>query len=362
MAKEPVEEGSKRWSFGRLLVSIVLYVWAGLALIAVAAGLGVFLVYDHVTQPGTPGPEIEVTIPEGATGQQAGEILAQAGLLGHPGFLRLALRLDDNQRPIVQGNYKLPRGLSPMELLHLLQEGPSLEGEDRLRVTVPEGLSLQQAAALFDQPEAFLAAAADPALIKRIGVKAKSLEGFLMPETYFFTQIPTEAEVVHRMVDQFELEYVELLEKVPAARRMDKLEVVTIASMVEEEAKVDTERPMIAAVLYNRLQDEMPLQMDSTLQYALNKYGQRLVEADKEVDSPYNTYRNKGLPPGPISSPGVASIRAAMAPADVKYRYFVSNADGKTHTFSTTLAEHNRAVERFRREIAPQRRQAQGQQ
>ena len=112
----------------------------------------------------------------------------------------------------------------------------------------------------------------------------------------------------------------------------------------------------VAAVIYNRLKKNMALEMDSTLQYALGKYGTRILDADKEVDSPYNTYRYRGLPPRPISNPGVASLRAAMDPAEVEYLYFVSNADGKTHTFSRTLREHNKAVARYRREIRQQRR------
>jgi len=109
-------------------------------------------------------------------------------------------------------------------------------------------------------------------------------------------------------------------------------------------------------VIYNRLEKNMPLEMDSTLQYILNKYGQRLLNVDKEVDSPYNTYQRRGLPPGPISNPGVESLRAALEPADETYLFFVSNADGETHTFSTTLREHNRAVAKYRKEIRAQRK------
>ncbi|MDX9975999.1 MAG: endolytic transglycosylase MltG, partial [FCB group bacterium] len=136
----------------------------------------------------------------------------------------------------------------------------------------------------------------------------------------------------------------------------DLNKIVTIASLVEEESRVDDERPLVAAVVYHRLKQNMALGFDSTLQFALNKYGERMLDADKAVDSPYNTYLNAGLPPGPICSPGIKSLRAALNPADVDYLYFVSNADGKTHTFSRTYAEHNRAVADFRKKIAPQRK------
>ena len=327
----------------------------------VVAGVAAYLVYDHVRGPGVAGVAVPVTIPEGATGLQAGNVLADAGVIEHPAFMRLAIRLDQTHRPIKHGEYIIPRGLSPLEILHLLQEGPNraLRPEDLppdRRVTVPEGLTIGQAAQLFDDPEAFITAAQDPDLIAQLDIDAPTLEGFLMPNTYYFDAKPTEHEVVERMVEQFQTE----LEKmIPADATVDLLKLITVASLVEEEARVEEERSTVAAVIYNRLAKNMTLDMDSTLQFALNKYGQRLLDTDKEIDSPYNTYRHAGLPPGPISSPGVASIRAAIFPADVDYLFFVSNADGKTHTFSTTLAEHNRAVARFREEIAEQRRQQQ---
>ncbi|MFO7775380.1 MAG: endolytic transglycosylase MltG, partial [Candidatus Hydrogenedentota bacterium] len=121
-------------------------------------------------------------------------------------------------------------------------------------------------------------------------------------------------------------------------------------------ARAAHERPKVASVIENRLERGMTLDMDTTLQYALGKYGERMLNEDKEVDSPYNTYRNRGLPPGPIANPGLASFRAALDPADTEYLYFVSNGDGRTHTFSRTLEEHNQAVYRYRQEMASQRR------
>ena len=151
----------------------------------------------------------------------------------------------------------------------------------------------------------------------------------------------------------------ELLERYPDAQVMDKVSLLIIASLIEEEARLDHERALVSAVIHNRLEKKMPLEMDSTLQYALNKYGQRLLNEDKEVDSPYNTYKRRGLPPGPISNPGIKSIEAALNPADVDYIFFVSNADGKSHTFTSNLRDHNNAVAKFRREIREQRQQQQ---
>ena len=224
------------------------------------------------------------------------------------------------------------------------------------KLTIPEGLPLPQIAALTPDPGAFLKAAAAKPLLERMGA-AKTLDGYLMPNTYFFDQQPASEEILERMLDQFEKDYSALTEKYPPPKGFDRNAIVTIASLVEEEAKTKNERPLVASVIYNRLAAGMPLQLDSTLQFALGKYGQRMLDADKDVDSPYNTYKHAGLPPGPISSPGLDCLRAALHPAQTDYLYFVSNADGATHTFSATLKEHDKAVGRFRREIREQRRE-----
>jgi UPF0755 protein len=325
---------------------------------AAACGVIAFVVYDNVLLPGKPGETVNVTIPVGATGRDVGRILQQAALLDHEAYFRLALKYDGANKPIRSGIYELPRGLSALELLHRLYEGPTRPLEDN-KVTIAEGLSLAQAAAEFPHPDAFVEAASDPALIARLGLQTKTLEGFLMPSTYFFAKPPTERQVAERMVDQFEKVWAKLVQTFPDAAQRDRLEVVTVASLVEKEAKVPEERPKVAAVIYNRLKQNMPLQLDSTLQYALNKYGQRMLDVDKEVDSPYNTYKHPGLPPGPISSPGLDSMRAALQPAQEEYLYFVSNADAKTHTFSKSMDEHLKAVARYRREIAKQRQEQQ---
>jgi UPF0755 protein len=290
---------------------------------------------------------------------EIGRVLMDAGLVEEAPiqpdlFWRVALH-EAPSEPLKHGTYKIPKGLSPLQIVEILQEGVAPPPKV-VKVTIPEGLTIEQMARRFDEPEAFLRASSSPEVHEALGYDVTSLEGFLMPNTYHFEAPPPPAEVAARMARQFRRDYEALLEASPGARERDVVEVVTVASLIEEEARVAEERPLIAAVIYNRLDAGMPLQFDSTLQYALGKYGQRLLDADKEIDSPYNTYKNRGLPPGPISNPGPASLRAALAPADVDYLYFVSNADGRTHTFSATYREHQRAVRRFRREIREQRR------
>lgn len=345
----------------RTAVYLLLVVVVAAGVLLVGAGAGAYLLYGHITLEGVPGEPVRVTIPQGATGRDAGRILADAGLIEHELMLRAAIYIDDSGRTIKHGAYDLPAGLSAKQLLDLLHEGPlprfdpeSVPPERVVRI--PEGLTIRQMAERFDEPAAFIDAASDPALIQRLGVDAPTLEGFLMPNTYYFDAKPEPREVVERMLEQFETEMDDLLRHHAMQPGRDLLETVTVASLVEEEARDDAERPIIASVIYNRLERGMPLQLDATLQFALNKYAQRMLHEDKEVDSPYNTYKHAGLPPGPISNPGVASLRAALDPAETDYYYFVSNADGRTHTFSRTAAEHGRAVARYRREMREQRR------
>lgn len=353
----PPKRRKRRWLIRITIAFVVLVILLGAGI-----GIGGAMVYSHVTQPRPEGPAVTFEVPKGATGSQIARLLADAELVEHESFFRLALRLNPGEA-IQFGTYRVPGGGSPVQLLEHLRKGPVVAIQaDTVRVTVPEGLTLRQMGTLLGDPEMFLTTVEnlDPETL--LGFPAPSLEGFLMPNTYFFEEEPSPGALTSRMLQQFRTEYEKLVDEIPGAAERDPLEVVTIASLIEEEARDDAERPIIASVIYNRLERNRPLDLDSTLQYALDKYGQRLLNEDKEVDSPYNTYRNAGLPPGPISNPGPASIRAALAPADTDYLYFVSNADGKSHTFSRNLAEHNQAVARYRREIRKQRqKQSQGQ-
>ncbi len=345
------------WRFIYRLFVLVTYVVAALCLVVLGVATVAFLAYQHVTRIGVTGPTVAVTVPEGATGQDIARLLEDHGLIEHNGLFRLALRLDDNPQPIRHGIYEIPRGHSATQILHQLYDGPNYHlHSNQVRITIPEGLSLVQMAELFERPEAFLAAAEQPQYREALGLETDTIEGYLMPDTYFFDAIPSEAEVVERMFRHFMQVKAALEADLPEDGSMDFHTLVTIASLVEREARAPEERPLVAAVILNRLEIDMPLQMDSTLQFALNKYGQRMLEADKEVDSPYNTYRYRGLPPGPIASPSRSSMEAVLQPAEVDYLYFVSNADGRTHTFSSNYDDHLRAVQHYRREIAEQRR------
>jgi len=344
----------------RWMLAALLYFWAAAGVVAAAAGVAALVVYEHVMGDTPGGAPVSFEVPEGASGGDVAKLLAEQDFVEHERFFRLAIRLDRDGGTIRHGEYDLPMGASPHALLQHLQRGPDRQlASEQQRVTIPEGLSIPQIAERMENPTAFIAAASDPELLARVGLDSGTLEGYLMPNTYFFNEKPDERAVLMRMLEQFERDYQQLAKEIPGGEEFDRHAILTVASLVEEEARTADERPIVASVIYNRLADNMPLQMDSTLQFALGKYGQRMLDADKENESPYNTYKLRGLPPGPISNPGAASIRAAMQPATTDFLYFVSNADGTTHTFSRTLAEHNAAVARFNREIAQQRRELQ---
>jgi UPF0755 protein len=228
-----------------------------------------------------------------------------------------------------------------------------VRGEVFLRtITFPEGLTFQEMGRLFDSrgfgpASAFVAAARNGALISDLDPAARDLEGYLFPETYSLSRTATAVDLVAMMVGQFRKVHADLW---PGARGTRPLrEVITLASLVEKETAVPDERPTVAAVYANRLRLGMPLQCDPTVIYALVKAGQwngNLTRTNLQVDSPYNTYRYPGLPPGPIANPGRGAVAAALVPGDVDYLYFVSRNDG-SHEFATTLVDHNRNVQKF---------------
>src|SRR5205085_3691411 len=219
-------------------------------------------------------------------------------------------------------------------------------------VTIPEGYTVAQITPLLAKTlkvpvDSVTAAVSDTALLSRLDVPNKTLEGFLFPDTYAFPIGTTARQAVREMVYAFERRWRPEWDSSAADLKINRNDLVTMASIVEKEARVPEERPVIAAVYYNRLKRGMLLQADPTVQYALGHHVGRVLYKDLAIQSPYNTYVNKGLPPGPIASPGVASLAAAANPASVQYLYFVASADGH-HEFRMTLEEHASAVRQVR--------------
>jgi UPF0755 protein len=253
-------------------------------------------------------------------------------------------------RALKPGEYEFPQGASTFTVERMVQNG-------RVRqhpVLHPEGATLAELARAFEgarlaRAEDVLRVARDPAFLNAHGIEAPSVEGYLFPDTYQFVRGMRPEEMLGRMIKRMRSKLNHDLLERARARGLTMHTLLTLASIVEKEAAVADERRLIAAVFWNRLQIDMPLQADPTVQYAVGKDRRTLTRSDLQSDNPYNTYRHVGLPPGPIASPGMSAIEATVDPAPVKYLYFVAvSADGRRHHFSTTVEEHNAAVTRYR--------------
>lgn len=294
------------------------------------------------------GPMQKVTIPKGASFRVAAESLAAHGLIGNARLFGIYAKLRGRDRSMRYGTYMLARGASWNELLYDLRRGRGIVHT----VTIPEGYDLAQIVPLLAEVlevsrDSLEMAVRDSTLRRQLDVPTPSLEGYLFPDTYTFPDQVTAHEAVAAMVHRFEA-----LWKPEWNTRLDSLklsrhDVVTLASIVEREVRRREEGPVVAAVYLNRLRTRMPLQADPTVTYALGKRPGRVYYRDLRVNSPYNTYRVLGLPPGPIGSPGFASLMASLHPAKVPYRFFVAHPDGH-HEFRTTYREHLEAIRMVR--------------
>jgi UPF0755 protein len=327
-----------RRSSGRRATAPVLSVLVAIVAVALASCRG----------SGT--GEVRVLIPRGATLRVAAESLEKAGVIGNATTFRLYGMLRGSDRSIRAGTYVFKRPVSWGEVLDDLRGGKGLEHA----ITIPEGWSLlqivPQLARVLEVPvDSVQAAVRDTALLHALDVPTPTLEGYLFPDTYVFPDGTTARAAVRVMVDRFQRVWQPEWNQRLQALAMSRHDVMALASIVEKEARLPEERPVIAAVYVNRLRTGMLLQADPTVQYALGKHVARVLYKDLAIDSPYNTYRNKGLPPGPIASPGRPSILAALNPANVPYTYFVAHPDGH-HEFTTNFAAHSVAVRSARRQ------------
>lgn len=301
----------------------------------------------------TPGGEpVDLTVPDGAGFSQVVDTLHARGLVSRPTLFTLYARWKKLDREVRSGRYALTPGTDWAGLLTALTEGRVVTRE----VTIPEGWTLRQIGPRIaeftgrpvDEVRALLE---DSTAHTRFGVPGPGLEGYLLPETYRFADGTPPETIVETMVEHYTRFWTPEREALLRERDMDRRELTTLASIVQAEARIADEMPMIAAVYHNRLRIGMLLQADPTVLYALGGPRERLLYAamDSVADSPYNTYTQGGLPPGPIGSPGAQALDATLRPADDPALYFVvTGVDGR-HVFSRTLADHNRAVAEYRR-------------
>jgi UPF0755 protein len=319
--------------------------------VALAAGAAAWWLYAAVHEPfrGYDGERF-VDIPAGTDSRTIGERLVAAGVVRDWLTYRVALWTSGQATRLQAGEYRFADPMTPLEVVQKIARGEVYV----VFVTFPEGLTMAEMARIFEHQgfgpaSEFLEAASDPAPVRSFDPAASDLEGYLFPETYALARRADARALVRAMVARFERTLSPAMRAAAAARGLSVREVVTLASLVEKETARGDERGLVAAVYLNRLRIGMGLQCDPTVIYALQRAGQytgRLSRADLAFDSPYNTYRHPGLPPGPIASPGKASLEATVYRSDARYLYFVSRNDG-SHVFATTLDEHNRNVYRF---------------
>jgi UPF0755 protein len=320
--------------------------------VVIAAGALAAWTYDRVTTPYRGFGEAErfVDVPPGTGVAGIAARLADAGVIPDPVTFRVAARLTGADRRLQAGEYRFADAASPLDVMRRIARGDVYTRS----VTFREGLTITEMADVFAQSglgtaDDFVRAASDGSLVADLDPDARTLEGYLFPDTYPLARNVGAAGTVQAMLGSFRRVFTADLRAAAEARHLSPRELVTLASLVEKETAAPAERPLVAAVYRNRLARGMPLQCDPTVIYALMLAGRwhgNISRADLQIDSPYNTYRYAGLPPGPIASPGRASLEAAAHPADVPYLYFVSRNDG-THVFATTFAEHRRNVERW---------------
>ena len=314
------------------------------------AAVAGFAAFQALSEPyrGFEGDRI-LEIERGASSRDIAKQLAEAGVVKNE-WVFLAARALQRDTILQAGEYQFLMPLSVWEVIEKLHKGEVYMFE----FTVPEGSNIWDIARLLEsqrimKEEAFLAAASNPELVKDLDPEAESLEGYLFPATYRLSRKTTASELCRMMVENFKRQWREIGSGEPPHA------AVTLASLVEEETSVSSERPLVAGVFTNRLRKGIQLACDPTVAYAaklLGKFKGTIYKRDLTRDHPYNTYVRHGLPPGPISSPGRASIEAAMHPADTNAIYFVAKPDLSGHVFSATLAAHTRAVQNYRSAVA----------
>ncbi|NOY79207.1 MAG: endolytic transglycosylase MltG [Calditrichaeota bacterium] len=342
---------------------ILKHGWKVLSLLVILAGIGTgiwFYTILYQSNPGNKGEAVTVLIPRGTSAQRIAALLKEKKIIRNPETFLWAAKLHKARRELKAGLYRLPLGESNSRLVEILRAGKVTE----IKVSLPEGIRSQKMASIFHQKigvdsTTFMKLVNDTSFARTLGVDANSLEGYLFPNTYFFPYGVDARMVIQTLVRHFWEAYTDSLKERTRQIGWTVHEVVTLASIIEGEAKIDRERPLISAVYHNRLKRGMLLQASPTIQFLLPNGPRRLLKKDLEIDSPYNTYKYPGLPPGPINNPGMKSIRAALYPAPVKYLYFVARGDG-SHIFTYTLQQHLRAkrtLDRLRRNYYRKHRQ-----
>ena len=323
-----------------------------MVILAVMLVMGVIfaaLLYQYATTPASASQDGQVVeIKPGMTLKQVAHFLADKELLSEPSTFMLYTYLQGEQNHIQAGEYRFSPSMPPRDILEALTSGMAV----LYTVTIPEGYRITDIAGLLEakglaDQTAFIEATRNRELLESLHIPSGSLEGYLYPETYKFSKAGGARRIVQTLLDTFK-ERVLQPERVQQAEAMQFTfhEIITLASLIEKETGLGKERKLISSVFHNRLAKNMRLQTDPTVIYAMVNFDGNIRKKDLSIDSPYNTYKYFGLPPGPIASPGLESIQAALDPEESDFLYFVSRKDG-SHQFSTNYKDHIRAVQKY---------------
>jgi len=328
---------------------------AGIALIVVALlAVAIWAVFFASASDKTAGSPVQVEVAKGASTGEIARTLAQSGVIGNANSFRLTARLSGADGRLKVGVYDLKTGMSNREALDALQAGPKVR---YVSVTIPEGYVLTQIAERLEKQAGIpqgeflkLARSGADEFVENhpylSDVHEGSLEGYLFPKTYRIREGSNARDVIETMLRQFDTEMRQVDTSASEDRGMSLHELVVLASMVERESKLDEERPLVSSVIHNRLAKNMRLEIDATIEYVLPGNRFRLTYRDLRIDSPYNTYRRTGLPPGPIASPGLAALKAAASPADTNYLYYVLTGKDGSHTFADNKVDFLKAKQK----------------
>ena len=327
-------------------------------MLALALIGGALWLINATFQPfhGDPKGAVVVTVPAGADAGQIGKLLETAGVVDNAKLFEANATVTLRRSKLRPGKYTLPKNMTNGGAIEALMQGPKAKVVKTFKFTLPEGRSRRENEPLVKKGPFegdYLKATADKAFVRRahkLGLppNSKNLEGFLFPATYEMISGASAKDLVKRQLDAYEQNLGSVSMKAARKRNLTRYDVLIIASMVEREAQLAKERPLIAAVIYNRLHEGMPLGIDATIRYQINNWSRPLRVSELQRDTPYNTRTRRGLPPTPIGNPGLASIKAAANPAKTKYLFFVRKP-GKTgeHAFSKTDAQFERDVARY---------------
>lgn len=341
---------TRRWGTARI---VVLAFAIALVLVLVALSAAAWTLLDRPAS-GASGSAVQIEIKPGSDTRAIALKLESAGVVNSALAFRVGVRVFGADRGLKPGVYDLRTGMSVRSAVDVLKAGPPVVYNT---VTIPEGFVVTQIAERFEKQagipkDEFTALATSGAAEFAddrpylLGTYQGSLEGYLFPKTYRIAEGTTAREVIEMMLDQFDTEIAQIDVEQARNRGLNLNQLVTLGSMIERESRLDSERPLVSSVIHNRLATDSYLKIDATVQYVLGNNKFRLSNQDIRIDSPYNTYTHKGLPPGPISNPGLKSLQAAATPAETKLLYYVLTGKDGSHTFTTNLADFLKAKEK----------------